>query len=298
MKQPQASSGNGKHDATRAIAFMHIPKTSGTALTQLFRQVLQPRLMVFGFDQSLFGGFKAFDTVSQDLRRYIYPGAPLPVDGADFITGHMAYSTLAQSCATAELVTVLREPLSRLLSHWLYWRAFSDDQLQPWAGWGDYVRQARRPLTAFLAHRDTACQTDNLIVRMLLWQDRRIPHDDFIDTKNDNSLTYDAIERLQNFAFVDILENPEFVANLEAWLDQSLTYPRVNEITLVPLALRSPLHKELTLEALDLLEERTRLDCQLWLWLAQQKIPAQHVDGLMRHTFSRNIARFAELMVG
>ena len=69
---------------------------------------------------------------------------------SDFIAGHIAFSSLRQRYGSANYLTVLREPLSRILSHWLFWRTVPDDDLARFGAWADYVRRAREPLKDFL----------------------------------------------------------------------------------------------------------------------------------------------------
>jgi hypothetical protein len=278
------------------IAFMHIPKTSGTALTAGLREAIKPRREVNGFDRVLFGEFQSFPTFVEDERRRIYTDPTnLPRD-TDFIAGHIAYSTLWRRYGPINYLTVLREPISRILSLWLYWRAIPDDPLARVGAWADYVRRAREPLKDFLSSKDTACQTDNLSVRMLLWPHRLIPEGDFIDGRHDASLLKDALGALKQFSFVDIIENPGMPANLECWLSRRVPYARINRTPHLPPPLAHPLHEELTSIALDLIEERTRLDLKLWTLVAGQRVTAQSPDMFRYRIILRSAARHAALM--
>jgi hypothetical protein len=284
------------YDEAAPVIFMHIPKTSGTALTVGLRDAISPGCAISGIDRVLFGSFGAFETVAPALRSHIYVcPAELPVSG-NFVTGHMALSTLWRRYGPANYLTVLREPLSRILSHWLYWRSITDDQLQPWGGWADYVRQARQPLITFLSCRDIACHVDNLSVRMLLWPHRLIPEDDFIDPCNDQVLMGQAIERLRRFSFMDIIENPRMPDNLRSWLGRPVAYPSINETTGTPLPLKRPLHAELTPETLDLMETHARLDIKLWTLLATSRIAGVDVEAFRRRALLRNATKYAWLM--
>jgi hypothetical protein len=278
---------------------MHVPKTSGMAMTNLLSRALEIRQDIPQFDRSLFGPFSTFDTVAPAIREKIHSGNGLyAVKGAELIAGHLALSTLTGICEEANLVTVLREPRSRVLSLWLYWRSYSDHQLAPWGDWAACVKRAREPLAAFLGYPQIACQTDNLITRMLLWPHPLVPPDDFIREKNDRTLVAAALKALGRFAFVDTIENPHFQSNLQAWLAQPLEYPEVNRTASIPVGFQSPLEKELHCEALNLLERRTRLDSQVWSALAARLSLAEDVALLASNILLRNIARFSRLMGG
>ncbi|HEY6440671.1 MAG TPA: hypothetical protein VIY55_11680 [Acetobacteraceae bacterium] len=285
------------YDSAAPVAFMHIPKTSGTALTTGLRSAIKPRREAAGFDRALFGSFRAFDSFVPDERSRVFMDpADLPSD-SDFIAGHIAFSSLRQRYGSANYLTVLREPLSRILSHWLFWRTVPDDYLARFGAWADYVRRAREPLKDFLSCKGIACHTDNLSIRMLVWPHRLVPGDDFIDCRDDDVLVNEAIIALQQFAFVDIIENSDMQTNLERWLGRPVPYCAINETPRIPLPLQRPLHSELTAEVLNLMEQRTRLDLRLWEWLASKRIKGSNVETLRRRVMLCNVARQATLMV-
>jgi hypothetical protein len=278
----------------RPLAFMHIPKTSGTALTAGLREVLPSTTCIVGFDRGAFGAFRSFETMSPELRQMIYVALP-PANGVDFVTGHMGYSTLVQSRPAARFMTVLREPRSRILSLWTFWRSVPDDTLPAVGAWGRVLRLAREPLVEFLNHPQAACQTDNIAVRMLLWPHPLIPEDGFIDSASDERLASEAAARLKTFDFVDVIENPRLGENVRAFLARPFVHRRVNE-NLVPSKLRVPLEEELTGEALLLVEHRSRLDRELWRGVAAERIAGADPTALSDDTFRRTVTRYAALM--
>ena len=133
-------------DRARPVAFMHVPKTSGTAVTSGLASALMPSIMVGGFDHCPFGSYRSFETVHSSIRCQIYESAESLPQPADLISGHFAFSTLRQAYPSAHYLTVLREPFSRLLSHWLFWRSHTDAELAPWGAWAERVRKSRKPL--------------------------------------------------------------------------------------------------------------------------------------------------------
>jgi hypothetical protein len=284
------------YDLSRPVAFMHVPKTSGNALITGFLNALAPRHPMFGLDRSHFGVFQSFETMSAEIRSTIHLDLDAMPSQADFIAGHFAFSTLSAKLDGAQLIAFLREPYSRLLSHWLFLRSLSDDQLSVWGDWGKLGRRASGcTLANFLTCRPLACNVDNIAVRMLLWPHPLIPTDNFIDARDD-VLMSTATARLQHFAYTDIIENPAFQSNLQTWLGRGFSYPKVNETIGIPPERSTLLHQELTTDALALVESHTRLDIQLWMALAEQRVPAYAVQTLLRDTMMRNTARYALLM--
>jgi hypothetical protein len=65
----------------------------------------------------------------------------------------------------------------------------------------------------------------------------------------------------------------------------------MNETARLPPALRSPLATELTQDAFDLLDARSRLDREVWLALARYRIPHMDVEMVAERTIIRNVAR-------
>ena len=275
---------------------MHIPKTSGMGMIDLLSSILNARHEGPVFDRSLFGAFTAFDTIAPSIRERIHIRGRLPADGGNLIAGHLALSTLTAICPDADRMTVLREPRSRVLSHWVYWRALSDDELALWGHWAAYLKQAREPLKSFLNCPEIACHTDNLITRMLLWQHPLIPVYDFIKEENDEILLSAASTALEHFAFVDTIENPRFQANLQAWFAQPLEYPETNRTRPVSADLQSAVETELSDGAFKLLERRTRLDRHLWSAVAKRAAITDDVARFATNTLMRDIARFSRLM--
>jgi hypothetical protein len=284
-----------RFDPGRPLAFMHVPKTSGTSLRTALQECLDVHQPAPGFDATAFGGFRDFATVSPALMRDVYIGDRLPDLGAAFVTGHIARSTLSARRPRVQLLTVLREPRSRLLSHWLFWRGLTDEQLLGWGRWADVIRIARRPLADFLADPAAAGNTDNMAVRMLVWPHPDIPADGFIDRGADRRIVSAALEAVGSFAFADIVENPSLAANLRRWLGRPLEYRQLNETPRLDPALRTSLGRELTQEAFELLDARCRLDRQVWLTLALGSTRPGAMHALAERTILRNVARYSAL---
>jgi hypothetical protein len=287
-----------RFDKARPLAFMHIPKTSGSAITSGLTAALEAPSVVVGYDHSVFGSYRHLDSIDASIRCRIYDSPACMPQNADLVVGHLAFSTLRDAYPRAQRLTLLREPCSRLLSHWLFWRQHTDAELAPWGGWADYARKSRKPLAEFISDPLLAGQTDNLMLRMLLWPHPLVPEDRFIDPVNDKRLLRAATERLLKFDFVDIVEDPAFVHRLESWLGRSFQYGLENATKPILGPFRSPLHRELTADAVDLLALRSRLDLRLWERVAARHIPDQDVARLREQTILANVARYGVLMAG
>lgn len=275
---------------------MHIPKTSGTALASCLLEALRNKRMVQVLDRMIFGTFTAFDTIERPLRRMIhFDFLDIPAD-ADLATGHVSFSTLHRRYPEGQHVTFLREPFTRLLSCWIYLRGQTDEQLRPWGEWAEVVRDSRRPLAEWLGMKNQVNGLDNFYIRTLLWPHPLVPIDDFIDPRHDDILLNEAVERLSYFAYLDVVENPNFEAGLQTWLGRPFVYRRENETPAVPASLRTVLHKELSGVAFNMMCRHTRLDLKLWSALARQRIPGVDIESLRIRTLMLNTARYAGLL--
>ncbi len=290
------SERGARFDPSRPLAFMHIPKTAGSSLIRALARSVPDSNPVTGLDRSLYGLFDDFGTLGPAQSAAICHSTDSFPRDARLIMGHFAYSTLRGAYPDAQIITVLRDPTSRLLSHWLFWRQHTDDMLEADGGWADFVRYSREPLADFLNQPRIAPQIDNAALRMILWQHPLIGPDRFIDPAHDELLLREAAARLETFAFIDVIENKSFIPNLQGWLDRPLPYEHVNETSYVPPEYRVPLHRELTDTAYDLISARSRLDLQLWRTIAEQRMKGRDAAALQQRIVLTNIARYGALM--
>ncbi len=280
-------------DRSRMLAFMHIPKTAGSSVIGALATALQPSHVLSGYDHILFGAFSDFASFDPQVQKLIYH-TPDALPDTELAVGHISYDTLVRRYPAAQFATVLREPILRLLSLWIFWRGHSDARLAEWGSWANDVRLSRGPLEHFLRARQLACQTDNVAVRMLLSPNTLIPPSGFIDPRHDATLLAQATRRLRGFAYADVLESDRFLSNWQAWLGVPVSLPRLNETGEVPATLRSLLDREMTDEALQQLQCRTRLDLGLWRHVAGWRLG--EAGRLRENALLRGVARYAAMM--
>ena len=284
-------------DVSRPLAFMHVPKTSGVSMIQGLMATLTPTNVVTGFDGSLFLTDDDLNGIHESIRREIYGSCSALPKRADLVAGHFAFATLKGAYPHAQFLTILREPLSRLLSLWLYWRQLTDIDLMPWGSLAERVRLSRRPLAEFLSEPTLAHQTDNVLLRMLLWPHPLIAQNQFLDPAHDRHLLRRAMAQLQQFDFVDFVENGKLADRLEKWLGCCFHHETRNETLAIPQPYRSPLKGELTAQAYESLCDRCRVDLQLWTSVVAHIAPDCNIGMLRRHTVLANVSRYSVLMV-
>jgi Sulfotransferase family len=278
------------------VAFMHVPKTAGTSIITSLIAALQPRLCVGGFDRSLFGSFDDFQSLGEEARRYVYADADLLPAEADMIAGHFSLTTLRHRFPSAIAFTVLREPFSRLLSHWTFWRSTAETAVLAWGTWTRYLEPAQQGFIGFLTEPRIACQVDNVALRLLLWPHPLIPDNGFISTEHDLALLTEARARLQTLSHANIIENPALSSDLAAWCGRPFNLVRVKETGPVPPGYRVRLEDELTPATMNAWRMRSRLDLVLWTFVCQQVMPAVDQAALREKEQQRSIRRYGLLL--
>lgn len=278
------------------LVFNHIQKSAGTSLRHALAKAIGATELMVGHDRWIFGTFEDFDSVSPAFRAIVADGPESLPLSAHLVAGHYAVSTTRARFPDARHLTVLREARSRLISHWIFWRGQTDENLRGTGGWADYVRKSRRPLVDFIEDADIAQQVDNVALRILLWPHPLIPAADHIPHHADTELLAEAKAVIDALDFVDVVENPRFERNLSDWLGAPLVMERLNETVPMPESLRTPLAGQLTPAAMDALARRTRLDDALWKYVAQRRLPPGEAEAFRAASYAQAIARHALLM--
>jgi hypothetical protein len=152
-------------------------------------------------DPALLGAFDDMNEISTAKRLRMHEKG-LPSDGSyDFVAGHITLSRLKKAFSNGRYVTILREPRSRILSTYLYFRGMSRKQLQPWGLYANRLLLARERLALTLSSKSIATLFDNIATRLLLSPHPAIPVNGFINEQDHNHLFNDAIAKLPGVRF-------------------------------------------------------------------------------------------------
>lgn len=278
------------------LVFSHIPKTAGTSLRSVLQQSLQPAVFVQGVDTALLGGYDNLDAISPVMRAafYVEP-TDLPAD-ATLVAGHIGPGTTMARYPGADHITFLRTPQLRAISQWLHGRSVSEFDLRHWGPASEAFRVARLPLRDYLQHSMIAPNIDNTITRFLAWPHPLLSRTSFIEEAHDDEVLGAALSRLGEFAHVDVVENPAFIAGLGSWLGRELPETRLNERTTVPHKMRPDLAAELGDGTRALLDHRTRLDRAVWEQVVRRVLPDAEPTALLEAAMQQAIERYAAML--
>ena len=285
-------------DRSRPLAFLHIPKSGGTALGLAIAEALEIKSRIHAWDRCLFGGYSQFETWPPERMENVFLAPEQMPEDAEFLSGHLAASTIQRRYPDAQRLTLLREPRARLLSLWVFWRSLAGDLSQDIGSFAERIAQARGPLSEFLGYPPLAAQIDNVTARMLIWPHPLAPEEGFIAAENDEAVFEQALARLGEFDFVDIYENTKATSHLARWLRRPLHLRRANVTPSVPEAYRTNLAAELTARARDLLQQRTRIDARLWRAVAERVVGPEEAAAIELRTQAASEARYAALLGG
>lgn len=280
------------------LAFMHIPKSAGTALANAIVQLPPYQHEAHGWDRCLYGAYDEYETWDQGRRPWLFLSHKEIPKGKNFLFGHIAFSNIKKSYNNAHVFTIIRNPFSRILSLWTFWRSKPDGLESDIGTYAENVYLSRRSLESFLRNTSIAAQTDNVVARMLLWPHSLVPDDDFIDDRHLAEIVSLSLSRLNEFGFVDIYENRNLIKNFQDWLGHSLDVKLYNETCPVPNQYRSTMQLELTPECCRLMRERTLVDQAIWESVAERQLGIDSIISLNSLSVKSSISRANKILSG
>jgi hypothetical protein len=158
------------------------------------------------------------------------------------------------------------------------------------------MRAARSDLLDYIDNREVAAHVDNVIVRLLLWPHDLIPDDDFIDPIHDAQLFEEAVAMLDTFEYVRVVEDPDYVTDLDEWLGRPLTIPRLQQVNGLPQPDTPDLAAEVSGSGADRLRWRTRLDERLWSHVAARAFASDQLDEVRERAYQDAVDRYSAMV--
>jgi len=246
-------------------AFLHVAKCAGTsvrhALITAAGNPAQPpqqfdRCYVDGIGDPLLLGEAARSSVAWDDQ---------PTDvGSHVFATHWSLPTLRRFFHPTDIATVLREPMTRVLSYVEYVRSLPAELHRQWYPHTVPMDLARQPLVEVLQLGAASRATDSLITRQVLWGDARLPCNAFIRSEDATGLATDATAALSTLGAVAVVEQGiSMWQELSAWLGAAVSPARSNTTPArqLPGILRNG--RDIA-DAIELLLQRTSCDRAVW----------------------------------
>lgn len=237
-----------------------MPKAAGTSIRAALSAYYDTDDTVpWSFDRHMFGDFDRLGIVD----RPVFLGDPTEFRTYRYMEGHWSLPTILAGFDAQDVACVLREPRSRYLSQYTFWRSWGDDQHAVWDPF-DASLMSRRSLSEYAAIEAIACISDNLATRLILGPHSLIPPDGQIAPEHIDTVARHACAQLDRLGFVDVIERGEdtYVA-LEAWFGSPLSRERLNE-TQLDQGERVDLDDLVDRKTQALVNDRSASDLQVW----------------------------------
>ena len=212
---------------------------------------------------------------------------------AAVVSGHFSLPTLLRVAPPESIATVLREPRARLLSVYASWRLSpeADEMWQPYRA----AAHASRPLDQFLSEPLLAPSLDNVMCRMLLHGDPRIPALDFIGPRHIEELAADTVEWLDRLGFVGVLEHGQGTWDgLSRFFDITFVPSRVNVSEAASSGL-IPVREPISDRTLELLRARSAADALVYQHVLAAQTTEAEAKRLSDATFAAQLVRFGDV---
>ncbi|MFK7919958.1 MAG: hypothetical protein AB8G14_17920 [Ilumatobacter sp.] len=272
------------------FAFVHVPKSAGSSIKHAVASRCEPGTVApRQLDRVLFGGFDRFTSMPSHTLDTIAVHGGGDLTGFDVAMGHFGINSFRRHFALDEIMTVLREPRSRLLSLRTFWGSWSAERHADWDPYDASRRAADSSWEAFLTAPALASQTDNLVARMLVSPHVKVPLDGFIDPDDYEEIFDIARAVLDDLGFCDVVESGAALwSGLSEWLDCPIEAER-SLVTQVPPG--TEWSSSITSLSERALSQRTSIDARLWQLAAARH--ADDVEALANATFHRKLASVA-----
>ena len=287
---------NAAFGASRRLGVLHIPKSAGSSVSAALEAALDDRSWSpYDFDRALFGPFRDQPVPPTEVARVIPD--PTRLRDVDAASGHFALSTMLVGFDPADIVLLLREPRTRLLSHYEYWRGLPANLRDPDSTWSVTAHARELDFDRWLQDPRSAYQSDNVVIRTLLDGHDAIPDDDFIDPDDMAVLTAMAVRRAASLGWVDVVERGSAMWDgLADRIDRALERPRVNT-TERRADLPTNLAAIFSEDAVEALHRRTTGDRMVWEAAARRR-GVDDVDLLAERTWYRRLRTVIDAQAG
>lgn len=272
------------------VAYLHIPKSAGTSIRRaMLDHVSAEQICPWSLDPVVYGSHplpvnaseRLFHEDVTNLRDYAY------------MAGHLSLPTIERGFEAADVGCILREPRSRLLSQYAFWRTYSPEELEYWLPY-EAPSLSHLPLGEFLQCGEVMHFADNLTARLIVGRHPLIPIDDPIADEHVEEVAAIACSNLDRLGFVDVLERGDLATErFEVWFGESVAREKVNVTD--PNA-GPPINVDdlLSTPTLQLLDRHSQVDSLLWLHVASTLgMDERQARRLGDATFASSVAKVA-----
>lgn len=247
----------------KKFAFMHVPKCAGSSLSIILQScfkiedICPKRLDIF-----LFGRFNPRQIINKEIRDLIILDDEIEsVKKYKLLTGHFALDTILDYDPEI-IITILREPRSRILSHYFYWRSLPLEVAMSWFPYSVSMYAKTQSFEEFIENNKVADQIDNLLCRQIADQ-KLIPKERYIREDEDECIIQNCLERINLFSYIGFTEYfDDIVQYISALFSSHLDSCHINTTKYQQLINKTNISTNLGL--MERINSLTRLDQQIY----------------------------------
>jgi hypothetical protein len=277
--------------------FLHVPKCAGSSVQAALEAALPLGAVApKRFDVSVFCNFNEFNQLRPEVRALVATSAEemLALDRYSIVSGHFSLPSLLALAPARAIASIVREPRSRLLSLYAYWKVTDLSFWEPYAAHA----HSQSPLHVFLDEPAVAPVVDNQLCRLVLFGNRRFSNHGFIRPDEVEEVASEAIKQVDELGFVGLRESPDaFWLGLSTFFGVKLEPQVVNVTSHAHEVSFLPEVDFINATALELLERRTAADRIVYQHVVSRSLgEAVRATDFADAAFARQQVRFSALL--
>lgn len=249
----------------KKFAFMHVPKCAGSSLSEILQSCFKiEEVCPYRLDKFLFGNFNPRKIINKEIRDLIILDDEIEsVKKYKLLTGHFALDTILDYDPEI-IITILREPRSRILSHYFFWRSLplEVEVAISWLPYSVSIYAKTQSFEEFIENNKVADQIDNLLCRQIADQ-KLIPKERYIREDEDECIIQNCLERINLFSYIGFTEYfGDIVQYVSDLFSSRLDSCHINKTKYQQLANKTKISANL--ELMERINSLTRLDQQIY----------------------------------
>lgn len=274
------------------FAFMHIPKCAGSSLATILTSCFKiedvcPKKLA----KVLFGSFNPRQIINKEIRDLIILDDEIEsIKKYKLLTGHFALDTILDY-EPKIIITILREPRSRILSHYFFWRSLPIEVTMSWLPYSVFMYAKTQSFEEFIENSEVADQIDNLLCRQIADQ-KLIPKRRYIQEDEDECIIQNCFERINLFSYIGFNEYfGDIVQYVSDLFSSHLDSCHINKTKYQELANKNKVSANL--ELMEKLNSLTRLDQQIYSICLNKFKDIDNTDEFSNKILSQTIQKFS-----
>lgn len=271
---------------------MHIPKCAGSSLSTILQSCFKiedvcPKRL----DKFLFGSFNPRQIINKETRDLIILDDEIEsVKKYKLLIGHFVLDTILDY-EPEIIITILREPRSRILSHYFFWRSVPIEVAMSWLPYSVSMYAKTQSFEKFIENSEVADQIDNLLCRQIADQ-KLIPQGRYIREDEDECIIQSCFKKINLFSYIGFTEYfGDIVQYVSDLFSSHLDSYHINKTKCQQLATKNKISPNL--ELMEGNNSLTRLDQQIYAICLNKFKNIENTDEFSNKFLNQTIQKFS-----